>query len=52
MVRICAVNSDFYSAINRVYAKYFATNPPARSFVPMASWPMEFDIETECIAVA
>ncbi|TGR77700.1 RidA family protein, partial [Mesorhizobium sp. M2D.F.Ca.ET.223.01.1.1] len=30
----------------------FATNPPARSFVPVASWPMEFDIEIECVAVA
>jgi reactive intermediate/imine deaminase len=52
MVRIYAVNSGFYNAINRVYAKYFATNPPARSFVPVASWPMEFDIEIECVAVA
>ncbi|TIV38211.1 MAG: RidA family protein, partial [Mesorhizobium sp.] len=52
MVRIYAVNSGFYNAINRVYARYFATNPPARSFVPVASWPMEFDIEIECVAVA
>ncbi|WP_434723664.1 Rid family hydrolase [Mesorhizobium sp. RIZ17] len=52
MVRIYAVNSGFYSAINRVYAKYFSVNPPARSFVPVASWPMEFDIEIECVAVA
>ncbi len=52
MVRIYAVNSGFYAAINRVYAKYFSTNPPARSFVPVASWPMEFDIEIECVAVA
>ena len=26
--------------------------PPSRTFVPVASWPMEFDIEIECIAVA
>ena len=52
MVRIYAVNSGFYNVINRVYAQYFATNPPARSFVPVASWPMEFDIEIECVAVA
>ncbi|MER9637765.1 hypothetical protein [Mesorhizobium sp. M0228] len=38
--------------INRVYAKYFSTNSPARSFVPVASWPMEFDIQIECVAVA
>ncbi|MER9351932.1 RidA family protein [Mesorhizobium sp. M0514] len=52
MVRIYAVNSGFYNAINRVYSRYFSVNPPARSFVPVASWPMEFDIEIECVAVA
>ncbi|ESY99784.1 RidA family protein [Mesorhizobium sp. LNHC209A00] len=36
MVRIYAVNSGFYNAINRVYARYFSVNPPARSFVPVA----------------
>ncbi|MER8976862.1 RidA family protein [Mesorhizobium sp. M0800] len=51
MVRIYAVNSGFYNAINRVDAKYFSVNPPARSLVPVASWPMEFDIEIECVAV-
>ena len=34
MVRIYAVNAGFYNAINRVYARYFSTNPPARTFVP------------------
>ncbi|MCV3206918.1 Rid family hydrolase [Mesorhizobium sp. YC-39] len=51
MVRIYAVSSGFYNAINRVSAKYFSVNPPARTFVPVASWPMEFDIEIECVAV-
>ncbi|GLQ79729.1 enamine deaminase RidA [Mesorhizobium huakuii] len=32
MVRIYAVNSGFYNAINRVYARYFSVNPPAREF--------------------
>jgi 2-iminobutanoate/2-iminopropanoate deaminase len=52
MVRIYAVNSGFYNAINRVYARHFPENPPSRTFVPVASWPMEFDIEIECVAVA
>ncbi|KQU78717.1 enamine deaminase RidA [Mesorhizobium sp. Root102] len=52
MVRIYAVNSGFYNAINRVYARHFPDNPPSRTFVPVASWPMEFDIEIECVAVA
>ncbi|BCH08245.1 enamine deaminase RidA [Mesorhizobium sp. 131-3-5] len=51
MVRIYAVNSGFYGAVNRVYAKYFPENAPSRTFVPVASWPMEFDIEIECVAV-
>ena len=25
---------------------------PARTFVAMASWPLEFDIEIECVALA
>jgi 2-iminobutanoate/2-iminopropanoate deaminase len=52
MVRIYAANAGFYAAINRVYARFFPKNPPSRTFVPVASWPMEFDIEIECIAVA
>lgn len=52
MVRIYAANAGFYGAINRVYARRFADNPPARTFVPVASWPMEFDIEIECVALA
>ena len=52
MVRIYAANSGFYGAINRVYARHFQNNPPARTFVPVASWPMEFDIEIEAVAVA
>lgn len=52
MVRIYAANAGFYGAINRVYARFFPKDPPSRTFVPVASWPMEFDIEIECIAVA
>ncbi len=52
MVRVYAANAGFYSAINRVYARFFPENPPSRTFVPVASWPMEFDIEIECVALA
>ncbi|HLZ66086.1 MAG TPA: RidA family protein [Aliidongia sp.] len=51
MVRIYAANAGHYGAINRVYAKHFPVVPPARTFVPVASWPMEFDIEIECTAL-
>lgn len=52
MVRIYAANAGFYGAINAVYAGFFPTNPPSRTFVPVAGWPMEFDLEIECIALA
>ncbi len=52
IVRIYAANAGFYGAINRVYARHFPTDPPARTFVPVASWPMEFDIEMEAVATA
>ncbi|MDW6022393.1 RidA family protein [Mesorhizobium sp. BAC0120] len=51
MVRVYASNAGFYNAINRVYAKHFPDNPPSRTFVPVAGWPMEFDIEIEVTAV-
>jgi reactive intermediate/imine deaminase len=51
-VTIYASNSAYYATINKVYAGYFPTNPPARTFVTVASWPMEFDIEIECTALA
>jgi 2-iminobutanoate/2-iminopropanoate deaminase len=52
MVRIYAANAGFYNAINRVYSRHFPENPPSRTFVPVAGWPLEFDIEIECVAVA
>jgi 2-iminobutanoate/2-iminopropanoate deaminase len=52
MCGLFASNAGFYPTINKVYARYFAENPPSRTFVPVGSWPMEFDIEIECTAVA
>ena len=52
MVRVCAASAGYYSPINRVCARFFPENPPSRTFVPVASWPMEFDIEIECVALA
>jgi len=51
-VHIYAVNSAHYAAINRIYTTYFPKDPPARTFVTVASWPMDFDIEIECTALA
>ena len=51
MARVYASNAGFYSAINRVYSRHFAESPPSRTFVPVGSWPMEFDIEIEVVAL-
>ncbi len=49
---IYASNAGYYGAVNRVYARYFPKDPPARTFVTVGSWPAEFDIEIECTALA
>ncbi len=45
-------NAAYFTSVNRVYARYFPDKPPARTFVAVGSWPLEFDIEIECIALA
>jgi 2-iminobutanoate/2-iminopropanoate deaminase len=51
MVKVFCANAAHYAAINEVYARYFTKDPPARTFVPVAGWPLPFDIEIECIAL-
>jgi reactive intermediate/imine deaminase len=51
-VTIYVTNAAYYSTINAVYARYFPSNPPARTFVTVGSWPKEFDVEIECVALA
>lgn len=50
-VTIFAVNSANFARINAVYARYFTESPPARTFCTVASWPLEFDVEIECVAL-
>jgi 2-iminobutanoate/2-iminopropanoate deaminase len=50
-VTVFAANSGFFGRINAVYKRYFPSEPPARSFVTVGSWPLEFDVEIECVAV-
>lgn len=44
-------NAGSFATFNRVYARHFPDKPPARTFVAVGSWPMDFDIEIECIAL-
>lgn len=39
-----------FPAMNDVYARYFATNPPARATVQAARLPRDARVEIECIA--
>lgn len=45
-------NAAYFPTVNAIYARYFPQDPPARTFVTVGSWPWEFDIEVECIALA
>ena len=45
-------NAAHFAKVNRVYARHFPDKPPARTFVAVGSWPLEFDIEIECVALA
>ena len=51
-VTVYASNAAHFRTINEVYARTFRTAPPARTFVAVGSWPLDFDIEIECIALA
>lgn len=44
-------NSGYFNDINKIYGEYFTHNPPARTFCTVGSWPWEFDVEIEAIAL-
>ena len=45
-------NAAYFPTVNKIYARYFPQDPPARTFATVGSWPWEFDIEIECIALS
>ncbi len=45
-------NAAYFPTVNEVYARYFPHDPSARTFATVGSWPWEFDIEIECVAIA
>lgn len=49
---IYAVNCAYFDEINAIYAEYFPTEQPARTFATVGAWPWEFDIEIEAVALA
>jgi 2-iminobutanoate/2-iminopropanoate deaminase len=47
---VYCTDAAHFAAINRVYARYFPSNPPARSFICVLPWHGPFDVEIDCIA--
>ena len=39
-----------FAAVNAIYSRYFAEEPPTRVFICVPAWPGPFDIEIDCIA--
>jgi 2-iminobutanoate/2-iminopropanoate deaminase len=49
----CNVYADdkkHFETFNRVYARYFPKDPPARIFLVVAGWPGPFNLEIDCVA--
>jgi 2-iminobutanoate/2-iminopropanoate deaminase len=44
------VDMGDYQEMNRVYAEFFAADPPARSAVAVRELPVQANVEIECIA--
>lgn len=51
-VNVFIANAAYFPTVNEVYARYFTHEPPARTFACVGSWPWEFDIEIECVALS
>ena len=49
---VYSANAAYFGLINEIYREYFPKDFPARTFVTVGSWPAQFDIEIECIAIA
>src|SRR6266540_4511278 len=47
---VYCTDAAHFATINAVYARYFPSDPPARSFVCVSAWHVPFDVEIDCIA--
>lgn len=50
-VTVFLKNMADFAAVNEVYARYFPTQPPARSAVEVARLPKDVLVEIECLAL-
>ena len=47
---VYCTDAAYFASINAVYARYFPSEPPARSFICVSAWHGPFDVEIDCIA--
>ena len=47
---VYCTDAAHFATINSVYARYFPTDPPARSFLVVSAWHGPFDVEMDCVA--
>jgi 2-iminobutanoate/2-iminopropanoate deaminase len=47
---VYCTDAAHFGTINKVYARYFPVDPPARGFVCVLPWHGPFDVEIDCIA--
>src|SRR5215470_846170 len=48
---VYCTDAAHFATINSVYARYFPSDPPARSFICVSAWHGPFDVEIDCVAV-
>jgi 2-iminobutanoate/2-iminopropanoate deaminase len=48
---VYCTDAAHFATINAVYARYFPTDPPARTFVCVSAWHGPFDVEVDCVAL-
>jgi enamine deaminase RidA (YjgF/YER057c/UK114 family) len=49
-VTITIAKAAWFPTVNAIYARSFPHDRTAHTFVIVGSWPLEFNIEVECIA--
>jgi 2-iminobutanoate/2-iminopropanoate deaminase len=47
---VYCTDAAHFQTINSVYARYFPSDPPARSFICVSPWHGPFDVEIDCVA--
>src|SRR5262245_45841471 len=47
---VYCTDAAHFQTINTVYARYFPSDPPARSFICVGDWHGPFDVEMDCVA--